>query len=180
MDFEKTLRFLIRNFKEKNIDYALIGGFALGVFGITRTTIDMDFLVDGEKVDELKKILNLKYKITNENENVLQFSSKEKSYCSIDFLVAKREISKNILKKAVEISVFEDDLKIKVARKEDIIGLKVQAIKNNPKRYIKEIYDIEVVMERYGKKLNWEKIEEYFRLFDMGKDYEELRDKYEK
>ncbi len=45
MDFKQVLRFLIFEFDKHNIDYALIGGFALGILGIIRATMDMDFLV---------------------------------------------------------------------------------------------------------------------------------------
>ncbi len=51
MDFEKSIKKIIEGFEREKIGYALIGGFALGLYGITRTTIDLDFIVDWRKYE---------------------------------------------------------------------------------------------------------------------------------
>ncbi len=38
MDFQTVLKMLLKSFNEQKIDYALMGGFALGILGMGRTT----------------------------------------------------------------------------------------------------------------------------------------------
>ena len=60
MDFKFVLEKLLGAFNERHVHYALIGGFALGLLGIGRTTVDLDFLINNEdisKIDDLYKKL---------------------------------------------------------------------------------------------------------------------------
>lgn len=176
--FEKTLKDIIEFFNKNDIDYALIGGFAVGIYGITRTTFDLDFILGYEYREKIKKFFSQRYKIVYETENVLQLLPEDKKYCGIDILYAKKELGKNIIQRAKGKKVFNGSMEIKVAELEDIIGLKIQALKNEPKRYIKERYDIEFIMESYGKKLEWERIKKYFEIFGMNDDFRELKERY--
>ena len=56
MNFKLVIEKLITAFKDAEIRYALIGGFALGLWGVPRATVDIDFLVNKDdmgKVNEL-------------------------------------------------------------------------------------------------------------------------------
>ena len=76
MDFEIVLKSIIRDFINNGIRYALIGGYALGILGISRNTFDLDFLVDKRDKNKIKNILsNYQYEIKYESENVIQFVS---------------------------------------------------------------------------------------------------------
>ena len=44
MDFEIVLKKLIKEFEKNDIRYALIGGFAVGLLGSGRSTMDLDFM----------------------------------------------------------------------------------------------------------------------------------------
>ena len=58
MDFELVLKSIIRDFNNNSIRYALIGGYALGILGISRNTFDLDFLVNRDDREKLKSILS--------------------------------------------------------------------------------------------------------------------------
>ena len=45
MDFEKVFQIVVNDFNKEDVAYALIGGFAVGVWGIMRTTTDLDFII---------------------------------------------------------------------------------------------------------------------------------------
>lgn len=179
MDFEKVLKLLMKDFEKENINYALVGGFAMGALGIMKTTMDLDFLVeysDLPKIGELMK--KYSYKRVYNTENVSQYVSDIKIFGELDFLHAFREISISMLKRSKEISVFEKKLKIRVLIPEDIIGLKLQALVNNPTRDNKEYADIEIIAEYYRDKLDWDLIKEYFNLFQKKNEYAKLRKRY--
>lgn len=179
MEFKRVLELILKDFQKENIRYAVIGGFALGALGVPRATIDLDFLVSSDDLGKITRIMARHgYECHYKSENVSQYISALKIFGEIDFLHAFRDISKKMLERALERDVFEGKLKLKVLRAEDIIGLKVQALANNPERFNRELLDIEALMERYGPELDWRLLEEYFLLFEQQKKFLELKEKY--
>ncbi|MCK5306505.1 MAG: nucleotidyltransferase [Candidatus Omnitrophica bacterium] len=179
MDFEKVLKLLMKDFEKKNINYALVGGFAMGALGIMKTTMDLDFLVEHSDLPKIRELMKkYSYKRVYNTENVSQYVSDTKIFGELDFLHAFREISISMLKRSKAISVFEGKLKIRVLIPEDIIGLKLQALANNPVRENKEYADIEMIAKYFGDKLDWDLIKEYFNLFQKESEYAKLRKRY--
>ena len=67
MDFKLVLEKLLTGFEKQKVRYALMGGFAMGLWGSGRTTVDLDFLVcrdDMEKVDNMMKTIQGNFKET--------------------------------------------------------------------------------------------------------------------
>ncbi|MFN3551228.1 MAG: nucleotidyl transferase AbiEii/AbiGii toxin family protein [Endomicrobiia bacterium] len=181
MDFKTVLKLVIKNFKKENVRYALIGGFALGCLGISRTTVDLDFLVDKDDLPKIDKIMkDLGYKCRYKSENVSQYISPLKIFGEIDFLHAFRKISLRMLENTIEKPIFNGQLKIKILKPEDLIGLKIQAIVNDKERRNREFIDIEELMILYKGNLDWQLLEEYFSLFELKDKFKELKKKYGK
>lgn len=175
MDFKSVLSILLGKFNEHNIDYALMGGFALGLWGVGRTTVDIDFLVrrdDMKKTDDI--MLGAGYECKYRSENVSQYVSPLKVFGEVDFLHAFRETSLEMLERAEKKEIFGGSLKIKVLRPEDLIGLKLQAIKNSPERKQKDMMDIESLLSIHGNELDWPLVKKYFQIFDMEELYKKL------
>jgi len=176
MNFRSILSVLIEKFKENEIRYALMGGLALGLWGVGRSTVDIDFLVDRDDLSRIDRtMLELGYECKFKSENVSQYVSPLKIYGEVDFLHAFREASLEMLVKAVEKDILEGSLKIKVLKPEDLIGLKFQAIKNNPLREQTDIEDIKALLSILGGNLDWSEIEEYAKIFDMMDVYKKIR-----
>ena len=91
MDFQRVVSTLLRDFEHEGIHYAIIGGFAMGLWGATRATVNMDSM---EKVRVLipEDIIGLKVQALSND------SSRElKDYADIDALLqARRSNSKEI------------------------------------------------------------------------------------
>jgi hypothetical protein len=176
MNFKSILSVLIEKFNENEIRYALMGGLALGLWGVGRSTVDIDFLVDRGDLSRIDHIMQeLGYECKFKSENVSQYVSPLKIYGEVDFLHAFREASLEMLVKAVEKDILEGSLKIKVLKPEDLIGLKFQAIKNNPLREQTDIEDIKALLSILGGNLDWSEIEEYAKIFDMMDVYKKIR-----
>ena len=168
MDFKLVLEKLLTAFKEQNISYALMGGFAMGLWGGSRSTVDMDFLVHKDDMEKVHKILtDMGYECHHSTENVSQYTSPLKIFGGIDFIHAFREASVEMLQRAVEKDIFSSKLKIKTLIPEDIIGLKLQSVYNNPSREMVDMADIELLVSVNKKKLNWTLLERYCRIFNM-------------
>ena len=116
------------------------------------------------------------YECHHSTENVSQYTSPLKIFGGIDFIHAFREASVEMLQRAVEKDIFSGKLKIKTLIPEDIIGLKLQAIYNNPEREVIDRPDIEALISGHGKEMDWSLLERYFKLFEMEEWYQRLRE----
>jgi len=179
VNFERVLEVLLAEFDRRRIRYAAIGGFALGVLGYPRTTIDLDFLVhkdDLNKVDDL--LTHLGYQRLVYTENVSQYRHSDTAWGSVDFIHAFRKTSLAMLRRAKGYPAFGEKRTVKAADPEDVIGLKVQAMVNDPDRKPQELADIERLMSLYGSKLDWKRIQEYYKLFGIGEEAKRLRKRF--
>ncbi len=179
MDFRVVTEKLLTAFGNVGVRYALMGGYALGLWGIGRATVDIDFLVNRDDLGKVDSIMHdLGYECKYRSENVSQYVSPLKILGEVDFLHAFRETSLEIINRAQEKEILNGALKIKVVVPEDLIGLKLQAIKNDPSREQTDIADIEFLISLRGKNLDWSLIEEYFKIFNMKDIYKKLRKKH--
>ena len=80
-----------------------------------------------------------------------------------------------MLERAPEMSVFEGSLRLRTLRPEDIVGLKVQALANDPGRERRDLADIESLAERFATEMDWERVRGYFALFEKLELYDEIR-----
>lgn len=179
MDFRTVVENLSKQFKKSRVRIALIGGFAMGIWGVHRATVDIDFLVHRNDMGKVNKIMSMMgYECRYQTENVSQYVSPLKVFGEVDFIHAFRDASLSMLDRAEGKRIFNGTIEIKVLKPEDIIGLKIQAIANNPSRKTTELADIEALIEIHEAKLDWEIIEKYFATFDMQKMADKLRKKY--
>lgn len=170
MNFELVFRELLQKFSEQNIRFALIGGFAMHVAGFTRATNDIDFLIDAENLGKIKAIMSkLGYELTHESLEFSNYWHPMAPLGCVDYLHAHREYTRQMLARTKTHKVL-GSFEVPVLIHEDIIGLKVQSMVNNPQRRSLDMADIEfLIRENFGK-LNLDVLREYFHLFD--RDYE--------
>ncbi len=152
----------------------------MGVLGVPRATMDLDFLVQRDDLNKLHTILTkLGYQRYFQTENVSQYRHSEDQWGSIDIVHAFRRAALAMLVRAKSYPIFNGAQEVRVANPEDVIGLKVQAMVNDPDRKPQETADIERIMALYGKRLDWERVEEYYELFDLLDDAKRLRERFE-
>ncbi|MBI4422419.1 MAG: nucleotidyltransferase family protein [Elusimicrobia bacterium] len=180
MDFAATVRALGAVFEDKGIRYALMGGAALGVWGYPRQTMDLDFLVNRDDLPSLDEALTaIGYKRVFQNENVSHYVGALAAQGGVDFIHAFRKVSLGMLERAVVRPVFGGSVPLRVLQAEDVIGLKVQAMANNPARAAREAADIETLARVNGPRLDWSRIGEFFALFGRDGEFEELRRRFQ-
>ena len=179
VNFERVLRALLAAFGRKKIRHAVIGGFALGVLGYARATMDLDFLVHRDDLDKLHAALTaLGYKRLLRTENVSHYQHRDSRWGGLDFIHAFRETSLGMLARAKSYKIFGGKQTLRFADPEDVIGLKVQAMVNDPIRKSQEVADIEMLMRLHGEKLNWERIQKYYGIFDLKAEARRLRKRF--
>jgi hypothetical protein len=180
MDFKTVTTNLLASLKQEHISYALIGGFAVSLWGYQRATVDMDFLVNNNDMVKVRRIVEaMGYRCLHVSENVTQFVSSDKRQGKLDFLHAFRPAALSMLERAELKTIFDGEQTIPVILPEDLIGLKIQAINNDPLRTALDMVDIEALMNIFGAKLDWKRICEYFELFGRQETATRLRLKYD-
>ncbi|RJR16169.1 MAG: hypothetical protein C4581_10530 [Nitrospiraceae bacterium] len=177
MDFKLVLEKLLTAFKDQDIRYALMGGFAMGLWGGSRSTVDLDFLAHHDDMKQVHGIVtSLGYELHLKTDNVSQYTSPLKIFGGIDFIHAFREASVEMLQRAVEKDIFSGSLKIRTLIPADIIGMKLQAIYNNPSREKIDMADIELLVSVNNSNLDWELIRKYCEIFSMEELYRKLKE----
>lgn len=101
----------------------------------------------------------------HESDEVLQFTGPG----FVDVLLANRPLSQDMLKKARQ----NQELGVYVVRPEDIIGLKVQAYKNDPSRELQDKADIQKLLDLPD--LDLDLVKKYADLFQEWPTIEKLR-----
>lgn len=178
MNFEKVIQQVIGTLEEAGIRYALIGGFAMALRGVQRATLDLDFILMMEDMEKADAILHrFGYVRAFHSENVSHYQSDDQEWGRIDILHAFRGPTLSMLERAEFLNI-TPELQLRVVQVEDIIGLKIQALCNDPKRAEDDWYDIRAMIRssaEQDRELDWELIEEYLSLFNMAERLEELR-----
>lgn len=177
MDLKKALSLLVSEFDRSDVNYAIIGGFAIGALGIPRSTIDLDFLVSSDNLHKIEAImLSLGYKKVFSSENASQYVSPSAEMGEVDFLHAFRPLSVKMLADAQSVPVFGKETLVKVLKAEDLIALKLQSMTNNPAREAKDTADIEELVKLPS--LDWDRLKSYFEIFSMQEHFSRLNGKY--
>lgn len=172
VDFRRAFTSVTAALSSRGVDFALIGGFALSVLGVPRTTVDIDFLVAGEHggvVDGLMR--DLGYEALHRSSDVANYRA-DGALGRVDFLFARRAYSHGMLARATAHTVLANTA-VKVVQVEDLIGLKVQSSSNDPTRLALDLGDIQRLLSAHPA-LDLERVREYFGLFAREPELDEL------
>lgn len=167
IDLRTTLTLASSLLQKSGIDHALIDGFALAVHGINRATIDIDFLADGTKKNEILDLMTKNgFILKFATDEVLQFTG----VGFVDILLANRPLSQQMLQNAK----MEKSISVQVLIVEDLIGLKIQAYSNDPTRELQDKADIQSLIAKH-QNIDWQKVQKYADLFGQWSAIENLR-----
>jgi hypothetical protein len=171
MDLRITLKLVHSLFDENSISHALIGGLGLACYGSTRATVDLDLLILEKDKEQAKEILIKNgFRCVSDTVEVMQFDG----IGLVDILLARRPISQEILR----FSRQGGPEGIAFVRAEDLIGLKIQAYKNDPSREFQDKADIQYLIESQSD-LDWSLIKKYADLFNEWEVVNEIKQKYQ-
>lgn len=173
--FLESIRLVLESARRGEFRVALIGGFALPFHGVRRATGDVDFLVEGAGGEALDAdLLAARFRCLHRSQNAAHYAAPRRDLSSIDAVYARRPASLAMLDRAPERPIASADFPVAVVDVEGIIGLKVQAIANDPKRRRRDVDDIVALLERSLPTVDLALLREYFALFEMGDELEEI------
>ncbi len=170
-----------RDLDASGVRYALIGGFAMALRGVQRATIDLDFILMLEDLEQADAVLvGNGYQLAYRSDNVSHYTADDAELGRVDLLHAFRKPSLGMLQRAERIEVVEG-LSLPVVQVEDIIGLKIQALTNDPARASQDWHDIQSILEVSGqmeRPVDWDLLQDYLGLFGQVEKIAQLKDWY--
>lgn len=138
-------------------------------------TGDVDFLVEGTGADLLHDVLlGVGLSCLNRTEELANYDSTRSDVAPVDVLYAHRPPSLAMLAGARFHKVSGARLQVPVVDAEGIIGLKVQAMANNPARRDRERDDIRELLTRHRSRMDLVRVREYYRTFNLLSELEDL------
>lgn len=143
--------------------WALIGGLALASYQVVRATQDVDLLVDvANALDIEREMHRIGYQAVYRSDDAGNYLRDDER---VDFLYANRPIARRLLADARKRDTSFGILR--VISPEGLIGFKLQALVNNPRR-TQDLEDIRALLRANRSRLDLNEVREYFSLF--GKD----------
>jgi len=166
---EQALKYLARRFNESGVSYALIGGAALAANGVVRATKDLDFLVDDAREPDVHSIFaGLGFETLKRHPDVSNYLL---ARLRVDVLYARRSYTKAMLRRARSAAL--GDVEVRAVMAEDLIGFKLQALKNNPDRP-HDRGDILALMRENADRLDMTLLREYAHVLGQEALLDEL------
>jgi hypothetical protein len=149
--------------------FALIGGLALASHKVVRATQDVDLLTDVDSAAAVDRaVVALGFDILHRNLEVANYARGDER---LDFLFASRPIARRLLANARSLETEFGPLRVISA--EGLIGFKLQALVNDPRR-TRDLEDIRALLRANRGNLDLVEIREFFRLFQREALLEEL------
>lgn len=156
---------------DAGVPFALIGGLALASHKVVRATQDIDLLVEAGDGDRIEALLaGLGYRCVHRSSDAGNHLRADER---IDLLYASRPIARRLLSAATEQETSFG--KLRVVSAEGLIGFKLQALVNDPRRG-RDLEDIRALMRENRGALDLAELREYFKLFDREALLDELLD----
>lgn len=171
-DFAKTLRILLEYFCQNEVDYALIGGFALNVYGLSRNTDDIDFVLRSRDASGTIRFLEvLGYQTLNRTEAFSNHEHPLSGFSRVDFLYVNGETADALFSSVREFPVF-GNFRVRVVKPEHLIALKLFSLSANPERRALDQEDLIHLLHQDG--LDRVEIRRYFQKYSSLEEFEAL------
>ena len=159
------LSLISENLSQEQIPFCLIGAMALGVYGLTRYTSDIDLLTEAVYWPKIASLMGrLDYECYQKTDFFAQFDSEMGIYGKVDFMFVTTQEGRDIINRSVSI---EDEIfgKIPVIQPSDYVILKLMAIANNPDRTIQDEADLSRLIDLLKNNLQ----PKYFDVLDVDR-----------
>lgn len=143
------------------IRYTLIGGVAVNIHGHLRATRDLDLMLLIEEADAAHGVFTgLGYTAIDRRPDIASYV---RGTARLDVIYAQRPISRGLLDRSQPAPF--GDLNLPAIPVEGLLGLKIQAFNDDPRR-IRDLDDMIELLKVQRGRLNLDEVRAYFRLFD--------------
>jgi len=172
LDFGNVLGLISGFLDEKRVRYAVIGAVAIAAYGLPRTTVDLDLVVEASAQDDLIRFLEAHgYQTLHRSSGYSNHRHPDSDWGSVDFVYVGAETSEELFA-AVRIHEGLRGLSMPLPKPEHLAALKVLAMKNDPSRALQDMADIRFLANLPG--VDRHEIRSYFDRHGMKDRFDEL------
>ena len=146
MNLDELLQEVTEVLDGLNLRWALIGGLALGAYGVGRPTSDVDLIVDFEsQATILAEFETRGFETLHASSG---YSNHLRDRDRVDLVYVRGDTASRIFESVQQVS--QGDRNIHVVRPEHLAAMKVLAMKNDPSRLVSELADLEQLLRIPG------------------------------
>lgn len=146
MQFDQVLRTFSEFFEREGIRYAVAGGLAIHAWGRSRTTQDIDFAVDGSAQQRIIQFAeSIGYRTLHVSSGYSNHEHPDEAFGAVDLLYLYGDTADRVFADAHQ-RIVAGASHLPVPKPEHLIAMKVQAIKNAPRRVSIDVPDIEYLL----------------------------------
>lgn len=172
MDFARNLEDLKSFLDAQHYRWALIGGVALAVYGLARSTLDLDVLVEIEAQKELVSFMEeMGFETLHCSTAYSNHLHPDPIRGRVDFLYVRGSTRDQLFAEA-ETRSGPHGLHVLVPKPEHLIAMKVLAIKSDPGRTFQDLADIRYLASLPG--VDHDEIRGHFERYGLLDRYHEL------
>ncbi len=119
----------------------LIGGLALQQYAVARQTLDVDCLICDADRDEIVEAFKREgFAVTAETESFVRLHHGSVYMMDLDLLLVDAETLSEMLRESLPVNIGSRDLRVPCLA--HMIALKLHAVRNDPKRALRDLSDI--------------------------------------
>jgi hypothetical protein len=171
MRFDEVLRLFAGFFEREHIRYAIAGGLAIHAWGHSRTTQDIDFIIEGEARDRVIAFAESSgYRTLHASQGYSNHGHPAETFGRVDLMYVYGVTADRVFADAAPRFI-AGDVEAPVPKPEHLIAMKVQAIKNAPRRVSIDVPDIAYLLRLPG--VDRDAVRDYFdragllRIYDV-------------
>jgi hypothetical protein len=172
VEFGKVAALVTGFLEREKVPFALAGALALHAYGLSRATLDLDFVAEASGRDRIVAFLeSLGYESLHVSEGYSNHLHRDPVLGRVDFIYVRGETARRLFAAPGAMLHF-DHGDVPVPRAEHLIAMKIHAMKNDPARSLQELADIRFLMRVSG--VDREEIRGYFEKAGFGKEHDDL------
>lgn len=172
MDFGAVLRRVSAFLNDQGYRFALIGGVALAAYGLARTTLDLDLVVENRAQDDFIAFLeSLGFATLHRSTGYSNHLHPDSSWGRLDCVYVGGSTSTELFA-ACRARRAPGDLELPLPKPEHLAALKVVAMKNDPGRIFQDMADIRFLLQL--PQVDRQEIKRYFERHGLRERFDDL------
>jgi hypothetical protein len=172
VDFIRVVDTIAGNLEGQGFSCAVVGALALHAYGITRLTVDLDLATEaGAQAGLVRHLEGLGYETLHRSAGYSNHLHGDAAWGRVDLVYVDPSTAARLFSSETRLPVGQRLLP--VPSPEHLIAMKVQAIKNDPRRTLKDLGDIQALLRLPG--LDEAAVRRYFEKAGLLERYHELK-----
>jgi hypothetical protein len=172
VDFGRVLDTVTRFLDDRGVRYAVAGAFALSAYGLSRTTQDLDFVVDvAARRDLVSRFETLGYETLHCSDGYSNHVHPLPNLGRVDCIYVGEPTASHLFGSAAAMPILGRT--IRVPKPEHLAAMKILAMKNDPRRTFREMADLQFVLGLPG--VDVAEIRQHFERHGLLERFDELR-----